>query len=76
MEKAYDPKGLLAELKGQGLEVAEESAKVVITSVINWLEASAKLSATPIDDVLAVLYPTLRSYALAQAEGINKGDNV
>lgn len=71
MDKAYDLKGLLAELKGNGLEIAEESAKVVITSVFNWLEKSAALSENKYDDLAVILYPQLKAYALEQAEKIN-----
>lgn len=74
MEKAYDLKGLLAELKGNGLEIAEESAKVVIVAVFEWLEKSAALSENKYDDLASVLYPQLRAYALEQAEDINKAD--
>lgn len=71
MDKAYDLKGLLSELKGNGLEIAEESAKVVITSVFNWLEKSAVLSENKYDDLAVILYPQLKAYALEQAEKIN-----
>lgn len=71
MDKAYDLKGLLSELKGNGLEIAEESAKVVITSVFNWLEKSAVLSENKYDDLAVILYPQLKTYALEQAEKIN-----
>lgn len=74
MDKAYDLKGLLAELKGNGLEIAEESAKVVIVAVFEWLEKSAALSENKYDDLASVLYPQLRAYALEQAEDINKAD--
>lgn len=76
MEKAYDFKGLLEELKGQGLEVAEESAKVIVNAVFVWLEKSASLSENKYDDMLSVLYPKLKELALDQAEKINKEDNV
>lgn len=75
MEKAYDLKGLLEELKSQGLEVAEESAKVIANSVFNWLEKSAALSENKYDDMLSVLYPKLREIALEHADDINKADN-
>ena len=74
MEKAYDLKGLLEELKGNGLEIAEESAKVVIESVFNWLEKSAVMSENKYDDLAVILYPQLKAYALEQAEKINKAD--
>lgn len=75
MEKAYDLKGLLEELKGQGVEVAEESAKVVIQSVFAWLEKSAAMSENKYDDLLMVIAPKLKEYAIQQAENINKADN-
>lgn len=71
MEKAYDLKGLLDELKSSGLEIAEESAKVVIEAVFAWVEKSAKLSATPYDDLALVIAPQIKKYALEQAEKIN-----
>lgn len=72
MEKAYDLKGLLEELKGNGLEIAEESAKVVVVAVFEWLEKSAVLSENKYDDLASVLYPQLKAYALEKAEEINK----
>ena len=74
MTKAYDLSGLLDILKSQGIEIAEESAKVVITSVFVWLEQSAALSENKYDDLATVLYPQLKAYALEQAEKINKAD--
>lgn len=71
MEKAYDLKGLLTELKASGLEIAEESAKVVIEAVFTWLEKSATLSENKYDDLAVMLYPQLKAYALEQAEKIN-----
>lgn len=74
MEKAYDFKGLIDELKDQGLEVAEESAKVLIVSVFNWLEKSADLSKNKYDDLAKVIYPKIKEYALEAADNINKAD--
>jgi hypothetical protein len=71
MEAAYDIKGLVEELKLQGLELAEEGAKVVINGVFNWLEKSADMSTNPYDDVAKVIYPKVRAYALQKAEEIN-----
>lgn len=72
MEKAYDLKGLTNELKANGLELAEEAAKIVIESVFTWLEKSAALSENKYDDMATVLYPKLKQYALEQADKINK----
>tara|TARA_R110000868_G_C10972634_1_gene770646 strand:+ start:27671 stop:27928 length:258 start_codon:yes stop_codon:yes gene_type:complete len=75
IKKAYDHKLLLANLKDQGLEIAEESAKILVNGVMDWLEESAELSDTPYDDMASMLYPQLRKMALDKAEDINKADN-
>jgi hypothetical protein len=71
MTSAYDFKGLIEILKSQGLEVAEESAKVVIKATFQWLKESAEISENKYDDLAVVLYPQLEKYALEQAEKIN-----
>lgn len=71
MTSAYDFKGLIEILKSQGLEIAEESAKVVIKATFQWLKESAEISENKYDDLAVVLYPQLEKYALEQAEKIN-----
>lgn len=71
MTTAYDFKGLVEILKSQGLEIAEESAKVVIKATFQWLKESADISENKYDDLATVLYPQLEQYALEQAEKIN-----
>jgi len=56
-KKAYDTALLLEILKDQGLEIAEESVKILINGVMDWLEESATLSDTPYDDMASMLYP-------------------
>lgn len=75
MEKAYDTKALVSYLKAEGLEIAEESAKVVYAAVMNWVVDSAKLSATPIDDLVVAVKPLIDGLVLPQLEKINKADN-
>lgn len=75
MEKAYDFKGLAEKLKAQGLELAEESAKMALVAVFEWLEESAKMSKTPYDDLALVLFPQLKSLIEEKVEDINKEDN-
>lgn len=74
-KKAYDVNVLLESLKSKGLEVAEESVKVLIEVVVDWLDESATLSTTPYDDMAKILYPQLKAMALEKAEDINKEDN-
>lgn len=74
-KKAYDAKLLLEKLKSEGIEVAEESAKILINAIFSWLEESAALSENPYDDMAMVVYPKLKQLALDKAEDINKEDN-
>ena len=75
MKKAYDVKLLLESLKGEGLEVAEESAKILVNGIFKWLEESADLSETPYDDMAKVIYPQLKKLAMDKIEDINPEDN-
>lgn len=71
MNKAYDLAALLVLLKGRGLDLAEEGAKIVVEEMVNWLEQSAQLSSTPYDDLLLVIYPQLKQMALGLADKID-----
>lgn len=71
MEKAYDVKVLAEKLKGRGLDVAEEAAKIIVEEALAWVEESAKLSATPYDDMGLIVVPQLKKLALAQIDKID-----
>jgi hypothetical protein len=71
MEKAYDVKGLVEKLKGKGLELAEDGAKIVVESVFEWVEESAKESATPYDDMALVVLPKVKELALQAVDKID-----
>jgi len=73
--KAYDFNVLLEKLKGQGVELGEEAAKVVIKALVEWLKESAALSENKIDDLAALGLPELEKLALSLADDINKADN-
>lgn len=51
MEKAYDVKVLLERLKAKGLDLAEKGLVDTLDTVNEWVGESAKLSATPLDDM-------------------------
>ena len=70
-----DFKGLLDELKGEGIEVAEESAKVLIRAVMNWLEKEVIASENKYDDLLLAVMPIMKQKLLELADDINKDDN-
>lgn len=71
MEKAFDAKVLAAKLKSRGLDVAEEAAKILVEEVLAWTEESVKLTENKFDDMLLVVLPQVKSYALAQVDKIN-----
>lgn len=71
MEKAYDPKALVEQLKGQGLPLAEDAAEKLVVALFGWLEESAKMSENKIDDALSALYPHAKELALAQIDKID-----
>lgn len=75
MEKAYDLKELIKEVKGEGLEIAEESAKALAKGVFSWLKKSAAASENKIDDMLAPGYAYAESFVMEQADKINPQDN-
>ena len=60
MEKAFDLKALVEELKAQGLPVAEEAAKVVVQSVLTWVEKSVVATESKYDDFALAIIPLLR----------------
>jgi hypothetical protein len=71
MTNAYDPKELASRLKGRGLDLAEEGTKIAIEEIFGWVEESAKISATPYDDMATVVLPHLKKFALEQADKID-----
>ena len=71
MEKAYDIKDLGLKLKSKGLDLAEEASKIVVDSVLDWFEESAKLSATPYDDMALIVLPQIKIFIAAQLDRID-----
>ena len=71
MEKAYDIKALVEILKGKGLDVAEEAAKIAVESTLEWLEKSAVVSSNPYDNLLLPFYPIVKAKALEQVDRID-----
>lgn len=71
MEKAYDVKVLLEGLKGKGLDLAEEAGKIVVEELFVWLEASAKVSTTPYDDMALIILPKLKEMALEVTDKVD-----
>lgn len=71
MEKAFDTKALLAELKGKGLDVAEELVEVLAVTVLEWTEKSVIIHPNPYVKFLAPVLGTVKPMIL---EAIDKID--
>lgn len=71
MEVAYDPKVLVEQLKGKGLEVAEDVAVMALNEILDWVVESAKLSNNSYDDLFIAVIPLLRAEMLKQADKID-----
>lgn len=71
MEKPYDLKALGERLKGRGLDLAEESVKILAEETFGFIEESAKLSATPYDDMALIVFPQIKNLVFAQVDKID-----
>ena len=71
MEKAYDFKVLVEKLKARGLDLAEDAAGLMLEELCDWVVESSAVSATPFDDVLAVVMPTLKKEAAKMVDKID-----
>jgi len=70
-KKAYDIKVLMAMYKAKGLDILEETAIMLIEETCDWIAESALISKTPFDDVAAIVMPSLKKMAIAQADKID-----
>jgi hypothetical protein len=71
MTKAYDFSALALKLKEKGLDVAEDAVKLVVSESFDWISESAKLSATPWDDMALIIMPKIKELALVEADKID-----
>jgi len=69
--KPYDVKVLAEKLKSKGLDIAEESIKVLVVETLDWVSESAPISPTGVDDVIAMAIPFIKPKIL---EAIDKID--
>jgi len=75
MEKAWEISGLIDELKSKGLDLAEDAAAHAVVAVLDWVEASVKLSENKFDDAALLLLPTVKAEALKLADHIDGKDD-
>lgn len=71
MEKAYDLKDLGEKLKGKGLDLAEDSAKIIFETVVEWVEESATISPNIYDDLLKMALPQIKKVVLEKIDLID-----
>jgi len=69
--KAYDLKVLLEMLKKEGLDIAEDAAEKLVSTVLLWLEESAKESDNVIDDMGLIVLPKIKEFILGAVDKID-----
>lgn len=69
--EAYKLSALLEKLKGKGLDVAEDGAKVIAESVLEWVQESALASANKYDDLAVVLVGALKDSIMKEIDKID-----
>lgn len=71
-KQAFDVKDLVEKLKVAGLPLAEEAGHAVVKAVFEWVEESAKLSESKVDDIVIAVLPSIRSFIDSKLDGIAK----
>lgn len=72
VQKAYDPKELVKKLKSKGLDLAEDSAIIVIETTNEWAQESANLGTKPfVDGMVLMAGPPLTKFLKEQADKID-----
>jgi hypothetical protein len=74
-KKAYDLKKLVDKLKEDGLDVAEDAAKLVLEKTLEWVKESADESDSIVDDILVKFIPTLKDYIMDEIDKIDGEDD-
>lgn len=69
--KPYDLKVLAEKLKAKGLDVAEESLKILVNETLDWVSESAPASPNKVDDIVSMAIPFIKPKIM---EAIDKVD--
>lgn len=67
----YDIKVLGEKLKAKGLDVAEESLKILVSETLDWVAKSAPVSPNKIDDVVAMAIPFVKPQIMKAIDKID-----
>jgi len=70
-DKGYDLKKLIAKFKEDGLDVAEDAAKLIFEKTMEWVEESADKSDSIIDDIAVKFIPTIKEYVMKEIDKID-----
>lgn len=71
MQKPFDPADLVNRLKGQGLDLAEDAAKLVATSVLDWVSDSVVVTDNKFDDMILAVMPVVRDFVLKEIDKLD-----
>jgi len=71
MKKPWDKKALVAKLKENGLDIAEETVMLMIDGVFDWAEESIKLTPNKLDDLALPVLKITRTFLKKKADQID-----
>lgn len=71
MEKPFDLKALVEKFKAQGLDIAEDAAKLVVESTLDWVSESVVMTENKVDDFALAILPAVKPYVMAQLDKID-----
>jgi len=71
LKEAYNVKLLTDKLKVRGLDLTEEAAIIALDEVLDWVSESATKSTTPYDNLVATIFPLLKTEVLKQIDKID-----
>lgn len=71
MEKAFAISDLVARFKAKGLDLAEETAKLVVGETLDWIQDSVVLTETKIDDLAAPAIAAVKPFVMSQIDKID-----
>ncbi len=74
-KKAYDPKDLLKKLEDEGLDIAEDAAKLIFEKTMEWVRESADISDGIVDDLIVKLIPSVEKWVLDKIDEIDGEDD-
>lgn len=72
MEKPFQISDLVVKLKGKGLDVAEDAAKISFEAIMEWIEESVALTENKMDDLALIALPKIKSIALSYIDKIDQ----